>query len=271
MMIGRSFDPRGEGGLGGSSKKVHRHIASKKCVHNPWTHFPKDPNCDICNDVKRNRAQCRTKTYCKPDTLPTPLKFADSLTADQTIINENDASRESDRVALIILDRYSRWLQGYASKQKTAAECEKFFKRFVGPQCKPEHVYTDNSQEFLAALKELNWPHDTSTPHRSETNGCIERHVRVVNEGTSCAMVQSGLDEAWWPQAMNCFCYLKNVIDLLDDGQTAYQRRWKTDFAGPLIPLGAEVNWKPISQKDKARLHAFGSSVLSGIFLGYDQ
>ena len=64
--------------------------------------------------------------------LPKPLKFADSITADHKIINENDSSRESDRAALLILDRYSRWLQGYASKQKTASECEKFFKRFVG-------------------------------------------------------------------------------------------------------------------------------------------
>ena len=158
MRSGRLPDAQGRGGRGGSSKRVHRHIASKKCVHNPWTHFPKDKDCPICNDVKRNRAQCRTKTHGEPDALPKPLKFADSITADHKIINENDSSRESDRVALIVLDRYSRWLQGYASKQKTASECEKFFKRFVGPQCKPEHVYTDNSKEFLASLEELNGP-----------------------------------------------------------------------------------------------------------------
>ena len=84
-------------------------------------------------------------------------------------------------------------------------------------------------------------------------------------------MVQSGLGEAWWPQAMSCFCFLRNVVDLLDDGKTAYQRRWGTDFEGPLIPFGAEINYKPISQKDKARLHVFGKTVLSGIFIGYDQ
>ena len=93
--------------------------------------FPRTPNCPVCNNVKHNRAQCRTKAYSQPDALPKPLKFADSITADHKILNEDDATREKDQVALIILDRYSRWLQGYGCKSKTAVECEKFFKRFV--------------------------------------------------------------------------------------------------------------------------------------------
>ena len=83
-------------------------------------------------------------------------------------------------------------------------------------------------------------------------------------------MVQSGFSAAWWPQALSCFCFLKNLVDLLDDG-TAYQRRCNADFPGPLIPFGAEITWKPISQKDKACLHVFGEIVLSGVFLGYEQ
>ena len=153
-------------------------------------------------------------------------------------------------------------MQGYASREKKTSECVKFLKRFIGPQCKPEHVYTDNAGELVAALEELKWPHDTSTPHRSETNGVIERHVRIVSEGTACLLVQSGLEEAWWPQAMQCFCFLKNAVDRLDDGQTAFKRRWGEDFDGPLIPLGAEITWKPISQTDKKRLHSLGALVV---------
>ncbi len=191
MKISLSSDVQGNKSIVGN-KKVNKHIASKKCVHNPWTHFPKDPDCPICNEVKRTRAHCRSKVCARPDGLPKPLKFADSLTADHKIINEADASRESDRAALIVLDRFTRWLQGYASKQKSAAECERFFKRFVGPQCKPEHFFTDNSSELMNSLKTLDWAHDTNTPHRSETNGVVERCVRTVAEGTSCTMVQSG-------------------------------------------------------------------------------
>jgi len=172
---------------------------------------------------------------------------------------------------MIILDRYSRWLQGYACKSKSAAECIKYFKRFVGPQFKPEHVYSDNSKELISACTELGWAHDTSTPHRSETNGVIERSVRTVKEGTSATLIQSGLDDAWWPQAMACYCFLKAVVDILDDDKTAFERRYGSSFAGPLIPFGAEITYLPITDKDKSRLHQFGSKVISGIFLGYEQ
>ena len=74
-----------------------RSLAHPKCKHNPFTQFPKNPNCPICNESKTNRAQCRTKTYARPDQLPKPLKFGDSLSADHKILNDDDASREADK------------------------------------------------------------------------------------------------------------------------------------------------------------------------------
>ena len=138
---------------------------------------------------------------------------------------------------MVILDRFTRWLQAYAAKTKAAVECVKFFKRFLGPQCKPEHVYTDNSQEFIASLKELGWPHDTSTPHRSQTNGVIERANRSASEGSSCALVQSGLSEEWWPEALRCYCFLRNVSDILLDKITPFEKRFKSRSMGRLSPL----------------------------------
>ena len=38
-------------------------------------------------------------------------------------------------------------------------------------------------------------------------------------------------------------------------------------FDGPLIPLGALVEYHPISVKDQSRLHPFGSKGLPGVFL----
>ena len=34
-----------------------------------------------------------------------------------------------------------------------------------------------------------------------------EQHARV-KEGTSARLVQSGLDESWWADPMECHCYL---------------------------------------------------------------
>ena len=172
---------------------------------------------------------------------------------------------------MIVLDRYTRWLQSFASAKKDAKETAMALERFVGPQCKPQHVYTDNSGELLKAVKRLGWPHDTSTPHRPQTNGVVERAVRVVKEGTACALVQSGLSDKWWPEAMNCFLFLRNAVTVLEDGSTAYKNRFGADFKGPLIPFGASVHYLPITPKDKARTHQFGSKLLRGVFLGYSQ
>ena len=58
----------------------------------------------------------------------------------------------------------------------------------------------------------------TSTPFRSETNGGVERDVRRVRRGTSSVLVQSGLDEKWWADSMECYCYLRNVQEFLSEG-----------------------------------------------------
>ena len=235
------------------------------------THFPKDPNCPVCNSCKRNRAYCKSKVHGEPDDLPEPQKFADAVTADHKILNEDDESRKQDRVALIVLDRFTKWLQGYAAKSKAHDEVMRDLQRFLGPQVKPQHVFTDNSKEFIKALEELNWPHDTSTPNRPQTNGIIERCVRVVKEGTSCVMVQSGLADKWWPEAMNCFCFLRNATLVLDTGVTPYKNRFGSDFSGPLIPFGAEIEYYPITSKLKAKQHAFGDKMRRAIFIGYAQ
>lgn len=39
----------------------------------------------------------------------------------------------------------------------------------------------------------------------------------------------------------------------------------------PVPKSGAEVRYKPIAEKDKERLRKFGSKMLSGIFVGYEQ
>ena len=134
---------------------------------------------------------------------------------------------------------------------------------------KPKVIYTDNSLEFGKACEDLSWNHCTSTPHRSETNGIAERAVRRVKEGTSAVLLQSGLNESWWADSMECYTYLRNVTDLLSDGKTPYERRFGKPFEGPVVPFGSLVEYHPITAKDQSRMHQFGKKVLPGLFLGY--
>ena len=107
--------------------------------------------------------------------------------------------------------------------------------------------------------------------HHTEwkTNGIAERAVRRIKEGTSAVLLQSGLGDEWWADSMECYCYLRNIHDLLSDGKTPCERRFGEAFKGPIIPFGAMVRYHPIFAKDQSGLHQFGVKVLPGIFLGY--
>jgi hypothetical protein len=91
--------------------------------HDLLTHSPKDPNCEICNKSKIMRAQCRRKNKNgAPDDTPKPEDFADSITADHTFLCDEEASRNHDKVALVIQDRFTSWLQAYAAASKSAQD-----------------------------------------------------------------------------------------------------------------------------------------------------
>ena len=86
-----------------------------------------------------------------------------------------------------------------------------------------------------------------------------ERAVRRVKEVTSSVLVQSELEESWSAEAMECYCHLRSVQDLLADGPTPCERRFNSPFDGPIIP-----KFFPISSKDQRRVLQFGTRVLPG-------
>ena len=234
--------------------------------HNVHTHFPKDRNCEICKRTKITRAPCRRR---KGEAVPRAVNFGDLITADHKVLSDNCESRNNHRYAVVVQDLATQWIQAYPCKNKTSQETQRSLQKFLEPERKPKVIYTDNSLEFGKACEDLSWNHCTSTPHRSETNGIAERAVRRVKEGTSAVLLQSGLNESWWADSMECYTYLRNVTDLLSDGKTPYERRFGQPFKGPIIPFGSLVEYYPITAKDQSRIHQFGKKVLPGLFLGY--
>ena len=50
---------------------------------------------------------------------------------------------------------------------------------------------------------------------------------------------------------MKCYCYLRNLVNVLKDGKTPYERRFGEPFTGLVIPFGTKISYKPITSKDK--------------------
>ena len=76
--------------------------------------------------------------------------------------------------------------------------------------------------------KDLSWNHCTSTPHKAETNGIAERAVSSIKVGTSAVLLQSGLDEKWSADSMECCTYLRNIQDLVWWENTICKTLWRT-------------------------------------------
>ena len=234
--------------------------------HSVETHFPKDRNCEICKRTKITRTPCRRRNG---GAVHRAENFGDLITADHKVPSKGCESRNNHRYAVVVQDLATQWIQSYPCETKTSQETQWSLQKFLEPNGKPKVIYTDNSQEFGKACEDLSWNLCMSTPHTSETNVIAERAVRRVKEGTSAVLLQSGLDEQWWADSMECDTYLRNIQDLLSDGKTPDERRFGKPYKGPIIPFGSLVEYHPISAKDQSRIHQFGKKVLPGLFLGY--
>ena len=208
--------------------------------HSVYTHFPKDRNCEICKRTKITSSPCRRRNG---EAVPRAANFGDLITADHKVLSDNCESRNNHRYAVVVQDLATQWIQAYPCKNKTSQETQRSLQKFLEPERKPKVIYTDNSLEFGKACEDLSWNHCTSAPHRSETSGIAVRAVRRVKEGTSAVLLQSGLNESWWADSMECYTYLRNVTDLLSDGKTPYERRFGQPFEGPIIPFGSLVEY----------------------------
>ena len=171
------------------------------------------------------RAPCRRRTG---EDLPRAEKFGDLITANHKVLNMREVKLESNhRYAVVVQDLATQWIQSYPCKTKTSQETEKEFTKVPRAVTQTKsHLHRQLIHWNLGkSCEDLSWNHRTSTPHRSETNGIAERAVRRVKEGTSAVLLQSGLDEKWWADSMECYCFLRNVQDLVGRWENSV---WKT-------------------------------------------
>ena len=112
---------------------------------------------------------------------------------------------------------------------------------FVAPDDAVETLYTDNSRELIAGIKELGYRHQTSIEYVDSSKSFIEREVRNMLEGAGANLVQSGMPLQYWPLAIQHFVMAANTSDQLDSSLSSWELRFGEMFEGMLIPFGAKV------------------------------
>ena len=86
-------------------------------------------------------------------------------------------------------------------RHNSTYEVKKALKIFLGTII-PDRVYVGGAQEYRTAAEELGISFEPCTPYRWQSTGVAENVVKKVEEGTACALLQSGFDLSWWNEAM---------------------------------------------------------------------
>ena len=94
------------------------------------------------------------------------------------------------------------------SNQNFTGNGEEFTKFLVAVRRSQKLFIRTILLEFGKYCEEWSWNHRTTTLHKRWTSGIAEGAVRRVKEETSAVLLQSGSDDKWWLDSMECCCYL---------------------------------------------------------------
>ena len=239
-------------------------MVSKSRKHSIYTHFLKDRDCDVCLRTNITKASCRRRSGEAPLRAE---KFGDLIAADHKSstrrVNHGTINGTLSLFKILPLDGFNL-IRANRDFTGTGEEFTKVPRAVTQAKSYLYRQHTGVWQILWRIIMEslyINTPSIRDKWHRWKSR---------VKEGTSAVLLQSGLDESWWADSMECYTYLRNVTDLLSDGKTPYERRFAEPFKGPIIPFGALIEYHPSSPKDQARIHQFGKKVVPGTFLGYE-
>ena len=203
--------------------------------HSVKTHFPKDRNCDICQRTNITKVPWRRRIG---GAVPRAENLGDLITADHKVLSESCESPNNHRYAIVVQDFATQWIQSYPCKTKTSQETQRSSQKFLEPK-KSLKSLTLTIPWHLARLVKIFLGIIARQHHTDQKQiGLLKRTVRRVKEGTSAVSLQSGLNESWWADSMECYTYLRNIQDLLSDGKTPYERRFgepRTHHSGNFI------------------------------------
>ena len=93
-------------------------------------------------------------------------------------------------------------------------------------------------------------------------------NTKQIKDGMTRNLLQSGLCQSWWPHAIKHFCFMKNILPA-GDQKSAYERRFKDEFEGIRIPVGAKIKYNSISPTEAQTTPAIEEEFQSAIFVGY--
>ena len=204
--------------------------------------------------------------------LDTPKDFGDLVTSDSVFAikrNSTSPAKHGDTTSLVTRDKATGWVAAYPSKRKSTEDIMEAVNNFKGSQ-PIKRWHPDGAPKLHAVCRKLGIRHDTSDPHRSETNGLIERTNRTIIEGARCLLYQSGMPYKYWTTAIKCFADNYNFTHFdSKKGTNAHVERHGKKFGGITLPYGSKIRYLPHAEREVEQREKLDPALRDGIFVGY--
>ena len=232
-----------------------------------FTHRPKNPYCETCKRAKMMRPYATRKGGSRH---VRSNKFGDHIVADHVIMKRSvETGVQDEHVMMVIKDVYTQYRYAYPSDSKSTDEIIKGFNHFLKSTDRVGVVYTDNSPEFCAAIKEYGVVHQTSVEYLDSTKSVVEREARTILEGARSNLVQANIVISMWPYAVRHHCMAMNLSEQLTGDRSPWDLRNKRDFSGKIIPFGCLVYFWEDRKRPDSIAGKMSPSSAQGVFLGY--
>ena len=105
--------------------------------HKLCSHFPEDPNCEVCTRTKLTRAPCRRNPDDRADRIKIAERLGDMVTAHHKVLKEDQESRMHHTYAVVVQDLATHWIQSYLCKTKSAQETQRSLRTILHPEENP--------------------------------------------------------------------------------------------------------------------------------------
>ena len=185
--------------------------------------------------------------------------------------DEGECVRDERRESGSSHSRHALALHGVRPRARQVSECG--LSCFLG-DCVATKIYSDNSWELAAAAAWVNEQnghhsfHQTSTPHRPQSNAFVERAIRTLLRAARGALVQAGLPHRFWPWAARHQAFAISINDRPGGQPSPWWITHGENFAGWVLPFGSLVFYRPPRPILK-NLPKFSPRGVPGIFAGW--
>ena len=110
--------------------------------------------------------------------------------------------------------------------------------------------YSDNYSSLKKAIKLLGVNWEPCQPGLHKNNAIIERCNQDIIYGVRVLLCQAGMPACYWPYAAPYYCHIENILTD-ENGQSAWQSRFGSDFNGDIFPFGCGVYFLPSAAQER--------------------